>query len=49
MKLIIIKNKAYTKQLQRTWVIDLMESWFCIWNDLVNPNNGLNLVINPPV
>ena len=21
-----------------------MESWFCIWEDLENPNNGLNLV-----
>ena len=25
----------------------LMESWFCICNDLANPNNGLNLVPNP--
>ena len=24
-----------------------MESWFCIWDDLANPNNGLNLVPNP--
>jgi hypothetical protein len=33
-----------------------MESWFCIWDDLLrlfaiarvsNPNNGLNLVPNP--
>jgi hypothetical protein len=23
-----------------------MKSWFCIWNDLVNPKNGLNLVSN---
>jgi hypothetical protein len=27
--------------------IDLIESWFCIWNDFANPNNGLNLVPNP--
>jgi len=24
-----------------------MGSWFCIWDDLANPNNGLNLVPNP--
>ena len=24
-----------------------MESWFCIWNDLANPQNGLNLVPHP--
>lgn len=24
----------------------IMESWFCIWNDLANPNNELNLVPN---
>jgi hypothetical protein len=23
-----------------------MEKWFCIWNDLANPKNGLNLVPN---
>jgi hypothetical protein len=26
-----------------------MENWFCIWDDLANPNNGLNLVPNPLV
>ena len=26
--------------------IDFMESWFCIWDDLVNPKTGLNLVPN---
>jgi hypothetical protein len=26
-----------------------MEKWFCICNDLANPNNGLNLVPNPLV
>ena len=30
------------------WAIGLMESWFCIWGDLVNPNNGINLVPNLP-
>jgi hypothetical protein len=25
----------------------LMESWFCIWDDLANTDNGLNLVPNP--
>ena len=24
-----------------------MEKWFCLWNDLANPKNGLNLVPNP--
>jgi hypothetical protein len=33
--------------LQRIWAIGLMESWFCIWDDLANPKNGLNLVPNP--
>ncbi|SNB37438.1 hypothetical protein NO098_350075 [Flavobacterium psychrophilum] len=25
-------------------VLGLMESWFCIWDDLANPKIGLNLV-----
>ena len=29
--------------------IDLMESWFCIWDDLANPKTGPNLVPNPLV
>jgi hypothetical protein len=33
--------------LQRIWAIVLMGSWFCVWNDLANPKNGLNLVPNP--
>jgi hypothetical protein len=33
--------------LQRIWAICLMESWFCIWDDLANPKIGLNLVQNP--
>ena len=24
-----------------------MEKWFCIWNDLANPKNWLNLIPNP--
>ena len=24
----------------------LNESWFCIWDDLANPNNEVNLVLN---
>jgi uncharacterized protein (UPF0333 family) len=24
-----------------------MGSWFCIWDDLANPKNGLNLIPNP--
>jgi len=33
--------------LQRIWAFGLMERWFCIWDDLANPKNGLNLVPNP--
>jgi hypothetical protein len=33
--------------LQAIWVLGLMESWFCIWNDLANPKTGLNLVPKP--
>ena len=33
--------------LQLIWAINLMESWFCIWDNLANPKNGLNLVPNP--
>ncbi|MDR6846607.1 hypothetical protein [Flavobacterium granuli] len=32
--------------LQRIWAIGLIGSWFCIWDDLANPNNGFNLVPN---
>jgi len=46
-----MKNKIFKKRLLVTatpiWVIGLMKSWFCIWNDLANPKNGLNLVQNP--
>ncbi|GAW89761.1 hypothetical protein NO004_520040 [Flavobacterium psychrophilum] len=28
-------------------VLGLMESWFCIWDDLANPKIGLNLFPNP--
>jgi hypothetical protein len=27
--------------LQRIWAFGLMERWFCIWDDLANPNNLL--------
>ena len=33
--------------LQAIWAIGLMKSWFCIWDDLANPKNRLNLVQNP--
>lgn len=33
--------------LQRIWAIGLMGKWFCIWDDLTNLSNGLNLVPNP--
>ncbi|MFV8467376.1 hypothetical protein [Flavobacterium sp. LB1P62] len=32
--------------LQLIWAIGLMGKWFCIWDDLANPNNGLNLTPN---
>ena len=32
---------------QEIWALGLMESWFCIWEDLANPKIGLNLVPNP--
>jgi hypothetical protein len=42
------ENKGSTQHtLQRIWAIGLMESWFCIWDDLANPKIGLNLVPNP--
>jgi len=43
-----LENKNYAQQLlQRIWAIGLMGSWFCIWDDLANPKNGLNLIPNP--
>lgn len=33
--------------VQRIWAIASIESFFCILNDLANPKNGLNLVLNP--
>jgi hypothetical protein len=43
-----LDKKNYCQQLlQRIWAIGLMESWFCIWDDLANPKIGLNLVPNP--
>jgi hypothetical protein len=39
-------HERHTQLLQRIWAIDLMESWFCIWDDLANPKIGLNLVPN---
>ncbi len=41
------KSTIAQQPLQRIWAIGLMESWFCIWDDLANPKNGLNLVPNP--
>jgi hypothetical protein len=40
-------NKKQRYELQWIWAIDLMENWFCIWDELANPNNGINLVPNP--
>jgi hypothetical protein len=38
IKLTEIKQKISHQQLlQRIWAIGLMESWFCIWDDLANP------------
>jgi hypothetical protein len=41
-----IKN-ILQQPLQRIWAFGLMGSWFCIWDDLANPKNRLNLVPNP--
>jgi hypothetical protein len=43
------KNKKASIQqpLQRIWAFGLIEKWFCTWDDLANPKNGLNLVPNP--
>jgi len=52
-KSIIIRNISQQQPahnvplLQRIWALGLMESWFCIWDDLANPKIGLNLVPNP--
>jgi len=44
----ICAKKSYRQQpLQRIWALGLMEKWSCIWDDLANPKNGLNLVPNP--
>jgi hypothetical protein len=40
------KNSPY-QLLQGIWAIGLMESWFCICDDLANPKIGFNLVPNP--
>jgi hypothetical protein len=31
---------------QEIWAIGLIGKWVCIWYDLSNPNNGINLVPN---
>ena len=49
----VIKNQIGATEglvqqlLQRIWAIGLMESWFCVWDDLANLKIGLNLVPNP--
>lgn len=32
--------------LQAIWAFGLMENLVCIWDNLANPKNGLNLVPN---
>lgn len=39
-------HAGHTQPLQRIWALGLMERWFCTWDDLANPKNGLNLVQN---
>ena len=42
------KGKYWLQQpLQRIWAIGLIESWFCICDDLANQKIGLNLIPNP--
>ena len=43
----LTRNNYRQQLLQRIWAIGLMERWFCTWDDLANPKNGLNLVPNP--
>ncbi len=47
--LCFLKNNKNVLQhtLQASWGFGLMERWFCIWDDLANPKNRLNLVLNP--
>ncbi|WP_124019284.1 hypothetical protein [Flavobacterium sp. A45] len=42
-------GKKYCPQqpLQRILAFGLMGKWSCIWDDLANPNIGLNLIPNP--
>ncbi len=47
MKIIEERKAICQHTLQRIWAISLMESWFCIWDDLANPKVRLNLVPNP--
>jgi len=42
-----LKNNCLQQPLQLICAFGLMKDWFCIWDDLANPNNGLNLVPNP--
>jgi len=39
--------KYFPQQLQQIWVMGITQSCFCIWDDLANPKNGLNLVPDP--
>lgn len=34
-----LNKKTTHNSNQRIWAIDLMERWFCIWDDLANPKN----------
>jgi hypothetical protein len=40
------KTTSHQHTLQAIWALGLMEKLVCIWEDLANPNNGLNLVPN---
>lgn len=41
------ENNDHKQLLQRIYAIGLMDSLFCVWNDLKNPKIGLNLIPNP--
>ncbi|HFG0577264.1 hypothetical protein [Flavobacterium psychrophilum] len=43
----LIFSCATSTGVWQDWAFGLMESWFCIWDDLANPKIGLNLIPNP--
>jgi hypothetical protein len=46
MHISFIGNRLLVTSTTTDLAIGLMGYWFCIWDDLANPKNGLNLVPN---